>query len=262
MPQIINRACGSFHPEHRHQIGRDGFMLIIGGHHIGHVRPPALHDGGVGQVGHGVIRAAPEHAEQDIGLGVEMDGIILHPRRVQQLDQFGKDLIMALAVFGCHARIELHLEGVLFIVAIGDHARCRHMRNRMGSAMTTISRLPVKIDMTMPGTLSRPRPKVTRPMIRAASTTPMIEPAPPRMETPPSTTMVIASSSQPSAIEGRVEPSRAVSSTAAMPLISPVRQNRINLILSTRTPENRAATSLLPMAKTRRPKLVRCSSTQ
>ena len=65
----------------------------------------------------------------------------------------------------------------------------------MGSAMTTINNRPMKIDMTMPGTLSRPSPKVTSPMMKAASTTPGMLPAPPRMETPPSTTMVMTSSS-------------------------------------------------------------------
>ncbi|MNL27997.1 hypothetical protein D3C87_1496260 [compost metagenome] len=98
-------------------------------------------------------------------------------------------------------------------------------------------------------------------MIRAAITTPMMEPAPPMIDTPPSTTMVTTSSSKPSAMDGRVEPSRAVSSTAAIPLISPVRQKSTNLMRSTRTPEKRAAVALLPMANTRRPKLVRCSST-
>ena len=76
--------------------------------------------------------------------------------------------------------------------------RCRLPKKRfqtMGSAMTTMSSEPMKIDMTMPGTLSRPSPKVTSPMMKAASTTPGMLPEPPRIETPPSTTMVIASSS-------------------------------------------------------------------
>ncbi|MNF10223.1 hypothetical protein D3C80_2111010 [compost metagenome] len=67
----------------------------------------------------------------------------------------------------------------------------------MGSAITEINSKPMKIDMTMPGTFNSPKPKVTMPMIRAASTTPGMVPDPPRMLTPPSTTMVTTSSSQP-----------------------------------------------------------------
>ena len=48
-------------------------------------------------------------------------------------------------------------------------------------------------------------------------------------------------------------------STEAMPAISPVRQNRMNLMRPTLTPENCAATGLLPMARMRRPKLVQWS---
>ena len=47
--------------------------------------------------------------------------------------------------------------------------------------------------------------------------------------TPPSTTMVMTSSSQPCAIDGRVEPSREVRQTAAMPDIRPVRQEQDEL---------------------------------
>ena len=60
-----------------------------------------------------------------------------------------------------------------------------------------------------------PRPNVTRPNTSAASTTPRILPLPPQTDTPPRITMLMISSSQPCAIEGRVEPSRDVSSTAA-----------------------------------------------
>ena len=59
----------------------------------------------------------------------------------------------------------------------------------------------------------------------------------------------------------RVEPSREVKRTEAIPDMSPVRQKRINLMRSTRTPEKRAAVTLLPIIKMRRPKFVLCSST-
>ena len=68
------------------------------------------------------------------------------------------------------------------------------------------------------------------------------------MLTPPSTTMVITSSSHPVAIVGRVEPIREVRRIDATPLISPVSTNRRKRMRSTCTPENCAAIGLLPMA--------------
>ena len=78
--------------------------------------------------------------------------------------------------------------------------------------------------------------------------TPGMVPEPPRMLTPPSTTMVTTSSSQPVAMVGRVEAMREVSRIAATPLIRPVSRNRMKRMRSTRTPEKSAATGLLPMA--------------
>ncbi len=60
--------------------------------------------------------------------------------------------------------------------------------------------------------------------------------------------MVTISSSQPSAIDGRVEPSREVRQTAATPDMRPVRRNRMNFTRPTRMPEKSAAVALLPMA--------------
>ena len=114
--------------------------------------------------------------------------------------------------------------------------------------MTPISISPTKIDITIPGTFRRPKPKVTSPMTKAAITTPGIEPDPPRMLTPPSTTMVTISSSHPTAIDGRVEPSREVRQTAATPDMSPVIRKRMNFTRATRIPEKSAAVGLLPMA--------------
>ncbi|MNE50628.1 hypothetical protein D3C80_1452130 [compost metagenome] len=128
----------------------------------------------------------------------------------------------------------------------------------MGRAMVLIKSRPTKIDMTMPGTFKSPSPKVTRPITKAAITTPPMVPEPPRMETPPSTTIVTTSSSQPCAIEGRVEPRRDVRHTAAIPLINPVSRNRMNLTRSTGIPEKRAAKGLVPMTNTWRPKFVAC----
>jgi hypothetical protein len=69
------------------------------------------------------------------------------------------------------------------------------LRQTSGNAMTTMSKVPTTIDMTVLGILRRPRPKVTNPIMQAASTTPGMEPAPPWMLTPPNTTIVITSSS-------------------------------------------------------------------
>ena len=85
-------------------------------------------------------------------------------------------------------------------------------------------------------------------MMSAASTTPRIEPAPPRIDTPPSTTIVTTSSSHAKAMEGRVEPSRAVRQIAATPDITPVSTKRIIFTRATRMPEKVAAVGLLPMA--------------
>ncbi|MCY1377383.1 hypothetical protein D9M69_649550 [compost metagenome] len=68
------------------------------------------------------------------------------------------------------------------------------------------------------------------------------------MLTPPSTTIVTTSSSQPRAIEGRVEPRREVRQIEASPAIRPVSRNSVNFTLLTRMPENSAAVWLLPIA--------------
>ena len=107
---------------------------------------------------------------------------------------------------------------------------------------------PMKIDITIPGTFSRPNPNVTRPITKAAMITPIIVPDPPNMLTPPRTTMVTTSNSIPIPIEGRVEPKREVRQTAAKPDIAPVIRNRINLTRFTRMPENSAPVALFPIA--------------
>ncbi len=102
--------------------------------------------------------------------------------------------------------------------------------------------------MTMPGVLTSERPKVVRPSTKTANVTPTIPPTPPVMATPPSTTMVMTSSSKPRAMFGRVEPMRPVSSSAASPAINPISTNSQKRMRLTGTPENSAAVGLLPMA--------------
>ena len=98
----------------------------------------------------------------------------------------------------------------------------------------------MNIDITIPGTFNNPKPNVTKPITKAAMTTPIILPEPPKMLTPPSTTMVTISNSIPKAIEGLVEPNREVKHIAAMPYINPVNKNSKNLTLWTLIPEKKA----------------------
>jgi len=81
-------------------------------------------------------------------------------------------------------------------------------------------------------------------------TTPKIFPLPPVMATPPSTTAVIISSSQPLAIFGRVLPIREVSRIEANPEQRPVTVKIIRRILFTGIPEKRAVVGLFPITNT------------
>ena len=114
--------------------------------------------------------------------------------------------------------------------------------------MTETNSPPMTMDITIPGTFNRPKPKVTSPMTKAAMTTPGMDPDPPRMLTPPRTTKVTITNYHPKAIDGRVDPNREVRQTAATPAISPVRTNKMNFTRATRMPENAAPTGLLPIA--------------
>ena len=115
--------------------------------------------------------------------------------------------------------------------------------------------------MTIPGTFISDSPKVASPSTKTDNTTPPIVPTPPEIATPPSTTMVMTSSSQPSAMLGRMTPMRAVSRTDASPDSRPERVKRPKRSRSTRMPEKRAATGFEPSAKRRRPVAVPCSTT-
>src|SRR5690606_35876879 len=156
------------------------------------MRPPALHHLLVRQSGHAVAFRSRQKAEEDVRLGIEVDGIIADAGLPQEIDQFRPYRVMAPSIFLFHAGVPLHLEGMLLSPG---HQALLTRRAMIGKAMVTISNRPMKIDMTMPGTFRSPSPKVTRPMTKAAIRTPMTVPAPPRMETPPSTTMVTISNS-------------------------------------------------------------------
>ena len=79
-------------------------------------------------------------------------------------------------------------------------------RIRIGTAIEAISNTPTKTLITMPGTFISDSPNVIIPSTNTAMKTPEIVPDPPMMLTPPSTTMVITSNSQPAAMFGRVLP--------------------------------------------------------
>ena len=96
------------------EVALNGRIIRVRRHDIGHMRPPFLHDGMLRQARHRVILRPRQHAEQRVGLAVEMDRIVAGARLVQQIDQLRPDLVMPLAVFGFHAGIELHLAGVFF----------------------------------------------------------------------------------------------------------------------------------------------------
>jgi len=133
---------------------------------------------------HFMIIGPPKNTEKRVGLFVQMDRIVGHPCLFEQGDQLGPYLVMAFLVGVFAARIEMHFECEFF------HQADLHMDQSLGSAMTDIKSAPITIDITIPGTFSKPSPKVTSPITNAAITTPGIEPEPPRILTPPSTTMV------------------------------------------------------------------------
>lgn len=123
----------------------------------------------------------------------------------------------------------IHNEQQDYYRVLGECDRASTRRYSTGSEITTISITPTITDITMPGTLSRLRPKVSSPIRNAAIITPVMLPEPPSTLTPPSTAMVMTLSSQPSASVGRVLPRREVSSTAASPDIRPTNTNSIRL---------------------------------
>src|SRR4051812_36560281 len=95
---------------------------------------------------------------------------------------------------------------------------------------------------------------------RARMTPPMV-PRPPKIDTPPSSTAVTTVSSKPSPTLAAAVELRSEMTTPASAATAPQTTNRISLMRLTRRPEKNAASSLAPIAKTERPKGVKCSST-
>ena len=95
--------------------------------------------------------------------------------------------------------------------------------------MTPVCVLPVTLSSDMP--LRRLR------ISRIASPTPTSVPDPPKMLTPPSSTIVMASNSKPSAMLPRTAPNRAASSSPASADTNPDATKSRNLTRTTFTPE-------------------------
>jgi hypothetical protein len=74
-------------------------------------------------------------------------------------------------------------------------------------------------------------------MMRMESTTPVRVPDPPKMETPPSSTMVMMSSSKPTAVLPRTAPNRAAIRMPARAETTPEMIKRLILTRRTLTPE-------------------------
>ena len=105
-----------------------------------------------------------------------------------------------------------------------------------GKPILNINNKPVNIIIPTPGTLSRPNPNDNIPSINIDMTTPKIEPDPPYIYTPPKTTIVIISSSQPKAIFGRTLDNLPDKKIAAIAENKPLSENSIKVYLSTSIP--------------------------
>ena len=81
-----------------------------------------------------------------------------------------------------------------------------------------------------------------------ASTTPTSEPLPPKIDTPPSSTIATTSSSRPRPLFCTAVASRNVHSTPASAQTRPETMNRMVLTRLTRIPANSAASGLAPIA--------------
>ena len=97
-------------------------------------------------------------------------------------------------------------------------------------ASTDVMRMtPTTPVCTLASTLASPSPLRRLSTMRMASATPVIDPAPPKMLTPPSSTIVMMSSSKPFAKSPRTEPRRAAYSRPATAATVPDATNRPSL---------------------------------
>src|SRR4029453_3749946 len=100
-------------------------------------------------------------------------------------------------------------------------------------AMSSAPMTPVCV---LDSTLARPSPLRRLRTMPMASAPPSRVPAPPKMLTPPSSTIVMMSSSKPSPMLARTEPRRAANSTPATPATSPDIGNSTSFTRATSMP--------------------------
>src|SRR5262245_15559846 len=121
-----------------------------------------------------------------------------------------------------------------------------------------MSSTPITPVCVLDSTLARPSPLRRFRTMPMANATPSSVPEPPKMLTPPSSTMVMMSSSKPSPMLARTEPRRAANSTPATPATKADAVNSSTLVRATSMPEKRATSALSPRTNSRRPTTERC----
>src|SRR6266852_3131440 len=134
-------------------------------------------------------------------------------------------------------------------------------RAMLGPSTERINSKPIMRLWISPLIFSRPNTFCKIATMKIASTTPNNEPRPPKMLTPPSKTTVTTVSSNPTAFSGRALEKRAVKITPASAAMTPERMNSSSFTRLTFMPEKRAASLLLPMAKSCLPTRLKCNTT-
>ena len=86
----------------------------MGVHDIGHVCPPATHDGELRQVIDGVALGQLHHREQGVAIAVQKDPVVNHPGVAQRLAQLRSQRIVATAVLLMLAGEQVHAKGFQF----------------------------------------------------------------------------------------------------------------------------------------------------
>src|SRR3954454_7295921 len=133
---------------------------------------------------------------------------------------------------------------------------------RLGPSTEPMSRAPVTIWIQYDEIDSLSSSAFWMPPSRSrARMTPPIVPRPPKIDTPPSSTAVTTVSSKPTPTLAAAVELRSEMTTPASAATAPESTNSASLMRLTRRPEKNAASSLAPIAKTERPKGVKCSST-
>ncbi len=100
----------SIHVEHLGERDADRTVVWIAFHDVGHVSPPLLADVGLAEV---LAAAFAFHfliGVERVGIFVQIDAVVAYARIVQQLSQFGEEVLVTTFVFLLLSWIEEHLE--------------------------------------------------------------------------------------------------------------------------------------------------------